>query len=491
MDKSLAPLPDADFGRPQARHLLRRTCFGATDWEVDQLVGLGTLGAVDRILAQLDAPDDWPDPDVDPDIIAPPTPEQRAMYVKARQDNDEQSLESLRRLQLIARQNDQQMIESMRRWQLRRFAGSTTPLRENLVLLWHDHFATRHRDIRDAFLLYQQNQLFRQHAADFAALARAIVHDPAMLRFLNNDRNVKRKPNENLARELMELFTLGEGNYTERDIREGARALTGYHVRDNDFVFEQRDHDDGRKTILGQTADFDGDSFVKLLLEQQACPRFVAGKIYKHFAFASDAPASRVVVERLARLIRQHQYDLRPVLRIFFAGRHFYDSDVVGRQFKSPVALVAGTIRSLDLPPRDVELLTNGLRLMGQVLFDPPSVAGWDGGPMWINTSTLFVRQNTAIYLVTGKYPSGDKPKLDQSDFDLTLSPALAEADSSAVSSNSSAIVDHYVNLLLGEHIPTARRAPLVTFLDKAGTQSQDLVQLLLLITAMPEYQLC
>jgi uncharacterized protein (DUF1800 family) len=342
--------------------------------------------------------------------------------------------------------------------------------------------------------MQQQNEMFRAHAnGSFADLARGIVRDPAMIRFLNNDRNNRRRPNENLARELMELFTLGEGYYSEDDIKEGARALTGYHVDDNDFRFARFAHDPDDKTILGQTDDFDGDSFVDLLLNQQACSRFIALKLYRHFvADVSDdwdlvPAANRAVVEAMAEQLRDNGYQIAPVLTRLFSSQHFYDPQIVGNKIKSPVQAVVGTARSLGTPTRNRRSLTQALSAMGQDLFEPPSVAGWEGGRSWINTSTLFIRQNTSVYQITGSSPNRDFRKDDMGYDPMPLLEGVTDKTSPQQ------VADHLIDALLGEHLPPIRREPLVRFMQQrsSGVTPDSVVGLLLLITAMPEYQLC
>jgi len=493
---SIRPLPAAKFGRAEARHLLLRAGLGGDPAQIRRAADAGPEAAVDR-LVDFDSIDDTalPGPSVDPDVIRPPTDAERAMAREARRSGDEAKREQLRKLRQKARRDDRQMISGLRRWWLQRLAASPRPLEEKLVLLWHGHFAASHREVRDAYLLYQQHAMFRQHATDFAALARGIVRDPAMIRYLNNDRNVKRKPNENLARELMELFTLGEGNYTEADIKEGARALTGYTYRDNAFVFRPAIHDQGPKRILGVRGAFDGDAFVKLLLARDDCPRFVAVKLYRHFvadvpdSYGDINPASRAVIEKLAAVIKRDGYDLKPALRLLFRSEHFYDPGVVGQKIKSPAELVAASVRTLHTPDRQARVIEQAMAGMGQRLFEPPSVAGWDGGRSWVNTSTLFVRQNLLTYLITGMDVRGRKFDRKAVRYDpLDAVPGLKD-----VPREPEPVVTFLVDLLLGGHTPDARRAPLVKFMaerDK-GVTPDSTIALLLLITAMPEYQLC
>jgi len=402
-------------------------------------------------------------------------------------------MDKFRRMRVAANFEDRRMHASLQRWWIDRLAKTPRPTEENLTLLWHNHFATRHRDVRDAFLMQQQNAFFREHAnGSFADLAMGIVHDPAMIKFLNNDKNNKARPNENLARELMELFTLGEGHYTEDDIKQGARALTGYHFDDNEFVLNERQHDTGKKTILGQTEKFNGKSFVKLLLEHKACSRYIALKIYLHFVAdvsddwdLLDGP-TRQVVDGLADQLRRENFEIKPVLATLLKSKHFYDQGIVGKKIKSPVQIVAGTVHQTGAPLRDGRTIVTALKGMGQDLFEPPSVAGWEGGKAWINTSTLFMRQNTCTYLLTGAMPGKTFKKIDVKYNPMPLLDGLKDRSAKAV-------VDHLCDAMLGEYVPAARRESLVTFMNERdkGVTADALVALLLLITAMPEYQLC
>ncbi len=492
MDTSLSPIQTSEFGPAQARHLLLRAGFGGGPTEINQLAEAGPDKAVRQMLEASSS--DNSAADIDPDVIRPPTREEREAFVKARRDNDEAARSEARRIINERRAQDRRMLGDLRRWWVGLMIETDAPLRENLVLLWHSHFASRHRNVRDTYLMYQQNQMFREHAAgSFAELAKAVVHDPAMLKFLNNDQNNKRKPNENLAREFMELFTLGEGNYAEKDIKQGARALTGYHVDDNDFEFNERRHDGSKKTVLGETGQFDGDDFVDVLLDQPACPRYIALKLYRYFvADVSDhldeVPGeNKAVVQRIAVMLRKNDYQITPVLEVLLKSRHFYDPEVVGRKIKSPAQLVIGTTRTLGTPTRSLGTLSDGMRTMGQDLFDPPSVAGWDGGRNWINTSTLFTRQNVCTYLITGKDPRKKNWNRKQTNYDPM--PLLAGVESR----EPKPVVDHLVDLMLGSHTPAERREPLYSFMrgrDK-GVTPDSVIALLTLISAMPEYQLC
>ena len=494
INASLSPIRANEFGPAEARHLLIRAGYGATPQKLAQWHAKGLNKAVAELVDYQRVPLGDLDPaDLDPDIIRVATPEERQEAMKARREQDQKTLDKFRRMRVAANAEDRRMHAALQRWWVERMARTPRPTEERLTLLWHCHFATRHRDVRDAYLMQVQNAMFREHAnGSFAELASGIVQDPAMIKFLNNDQNKKQRPNENLARELMELFTLGEGHYTEDDIKAGARALTGYHFRDNEFVFNERQHDTGSKTILGQTDKYNGDSFVQLLLKHQACARFVSLKLYRHFvADVSDDwdlldDTTRAVVDGMAKLLRENDFEIAPVLGRLFKSQHFYDAGIVGKQIKSPVQVVVGTIHQTHAPLRDDRAVATALRGMGQQLFEPPSVAGWPGGKAWINTSTLFMRQNTCAYLLTGTTPG---KQFRKSDVKYDPQPLLAGFEDKG----NQVVVDQLCDAMLGHHVGKDRRAPLVKFMKERdkGVTADSLVALLLLITAMPEYQLC
>ncbi|MEX0654295.1 MAG: DUF1800 domain-containing protein [Phycisphaeraceae bacterium] len=500
VNTSLNPLADDEFGLPQARHLLRRTAFGPEPGRARMLADMGLDAAVDALADYHDLPTDaLPMPDADPDLIRPPTPEERRERAVARRQGDQDTLDRFNTERLRRRYQDREMLQQLQQWWLELMIRTPRPLEENLTLLWHDHFATRHRNVRSTYQMLQQNAMLRRAAAgNFADLALGIVRDPAMLRFLNNDRNRSAEPNENLARELMELFTLGVGNYTEQDIQEAARALTGYHVQHNDFHFNVRQHDHGPKQILGRRERFDGDGLTLHLLRQNACAQFVAYKLYRYFVADVDpdrASADQVAVIRdLGTLVRRHEYRLAPVLKTIFKSQHFYDAAVVGRKIKSPAQLLVGTVRMMRTPPREPKALRITMMHLGQELFDPPSVAGWDVGRAWVNTSTLFTRQNLCLYLLTG-HPAVAGASNDRQPYDPT--PLVAHLPDEQRTPER--VVDELVDQLVGDHIPAPRREPLVRELQRragsggAGQRvtADALVPVLVLITTMPEYQLC
>ncbi len=267
--------------------------------------------------------------------------------------------------------------------------GSEHPLREKMSLFWHGHFACR---IQNVIYNQQLLQVIRQHAlGNFGDLLSAVSKTPAMLQFLNNQQNRKQHPNENFAREVMELFTMGRGNYTEQDIKEAARSFTGWGFDgEGQFVFRQRVHDEGEKTVLGKTGRFNGDDVLKVLLENKQTARFITGKIYRYFV--NDMQIDEARVNTLADKFYQSGYDIPTLMREIFMADWFYDAANIGTRIKSPVELIVGLRRTIpmDFEREEVMLLFEGI--LGQVLFYPPNVAGWPGGRSWIDSSSLMFR---------------------------------------------------------------------------------------------------
>jgi uncharacterized protein (DUF1800 family) len=501
--KAISP---SAFGYEQARHLLWRAAFGGTPKQIQTLASWGPERAVDYLLDYDKVSYEHPAKDLfDKAIMRPPTDEERRMYAMAQRARDEDALAEARLRRQDMQRRDRQQIQDVQKWWLKRMVESPRPTEEKLSLFWHGHFATSYRTIENSYHMYLQNELFRTSAVgNFGTMLKGIIRDPAMIAYLNNNDSRKNKPNENLAREIMELFGLGIGNYTEKDIKEGARALTGYTFRDDEFYFDQRNHDNGTKSILGKTGPLNGEQFVDAILAQPACSYLISRKLY-HFLVADlppleqskagDAdiePASRSVIREMATQLKGSDYELKPVLRRLLTSEHFYHPKFVNEQIKSPVTLVVGAVRSLDVPPRDLSLINDALNLMGQDIFFPPSVKGWDGGRSWINTSTLFVRQNIMAYMLTGKKPQGYDATADAQKYDPSpLLGELLQADATAAQ-DSAKVTDYMLRLTLGRS-PEAARAQIEGFLKPfEGRIDRDvLVGALLLITAMPEYQLC
>jgi uncharacterized protein (DUF1800 family) len=289
---------------------------------------------------------------------------------------------------------------------LNQMINSEAQLREKMSLFWHGHFACR---VINIYFQQQLLNVIRQNAfGNFGDLLREVSKSPAMLSFLNNQQNRKQHPNENFAREVMELFTMGRGHYTETDIREAARAYTGwgFNVK-GEFVKRPFLHDNGSKTFLGKTGNFDGDDIIDIILEQKATAKFITAKIYKYFV---NDKVDNEKVEKLAGKFYRDNYNLRNLMNEIFLSEWFYEEKNIGTRIKSPVELLVGIRRliPMELEKPEAQLLFQ--RVLGQVLFYPPNVAGWPGGKNWIDSSALMFRMrlpqivtNAEEFLITPK----------------------------------------------------------------------------------------
>jgi len=498
---SLTAVRAKDWTNDHARHLLWRAGFGGTPQQIEALGRMEPEKAVDTLL-DFERGAAFPDPspdEFDDSLMREPTEEERAMARAARKGQDEDTLARLRLLREQREAVDRQQIYDMQRWWLRRMIETPRPLEEKLTLFWHGHFATSYRTIENSWHMFQQNQLFRKHAAgNFGTLLGQIIRDPAMIAYLDNNESRKGRPNENLARELMELFSLGVGAYSERDIKEGARALTGYTFEGNEFRFRSDWHDADAKTILGRTGNLDGEDFVQAILAKREAAELISAKLYRFFV--GDIPLRGVrghqpvqaVLKSLAITLGQANYEVRPMLKRLFLSEHFYEPANRLALTKSPVEVVVGTVRAFATPVRDLSILNDALDLMGQRLFFPPSVKGWDGGRSWVNTSTLFIRQNITNFLLTGRTPEGVDPLARTEAYDpMSLLTAAAEQQAGA-ERDLQALASFLVRFALGfEPSPEKRDAIAQYVRGLGGVSGPNVLKTLALITAMPEYQLC
>ncbi len=277
------------------------------------------------------------------------------------------------------------------------------PLRERMTMFWHNHFATSIAKVQISALMQRQNNLFRRQAlGDFRALLKAAGKDPAMLIWLDSTINRKAKPNENYAREVMELFSLGRGHYSEKDIQEAARAFTGWFVIRDEFQLVPRQHDDDVKHVLGKSGNWTGDDIPEILLEQPACADWICKKLFRHFVSDSHAPTERLLAP-LSKAFRESNYRIEVPVALILRSRLFFDASMRRRKVKSPVEFAVGTIRALEILKPTVEsgAVAEACAAMGQSLYAPPSVAGWEGGPAWINSTTMLARANLALRLLS------------------------------------------------------------------------------------------
>ena len=441
----LTPLSPDQWDAAKAAHLLNRAGFGGTPAHIDSLTRSGMAASVrflvDGPAGPVPAPaPDWAHPT---DYVALREKARAAAMMETPAASPAASPavpgKDPARKAIFQQQQKQQFdhILDLGWWWLDRMRQSADPLEEKMTLFWHGHFATSSQKVKDAYLMYRQNQTFREHArGNFGVLVKAISRDPAMIEWLDLRQSQAAHPNENFAREVMELFTLGEGHYTEKDVTEGARAFTGYRIdpRDSSFRFAPLQHDNTPKTFLGRTDVLDGDQAIDTILAQPACARYLAGKLWTFFAYEDPAPA---LVDALAGTLRANRYEMRPVLHQMFASQEFYSPTAMHTQIKSPVQWIVQNTRMLeiDLPPKGP--LMSALRQMGQVPFYPPSVKGWDGGKAWISTSTLLTRYNLAAALLRSTTPRAAIPK--DTDFAPGINPAVTMANAETLDAKGNA----------------------------------------------------
>jgi hypothetical protein len=433
--QSWRPTPADPWGRKWAAHLLRRAGFGASRADLLHADRLGHQGTLDWLLRG-----------------SPGADEVRETL------ND------------VGRVAADAGIDELRAWWLYAMLHGRHPLREKLTLFWHNHFATSDDKVQSPALMFRQNALLREHAlGKFGPFLLAMSKDPAMLVWLDSNRNVKGKPNENYARELMELFSLGVGNYSEQDIREAARAFTGWHTDGAGFTFEARFHDAGRKTVLGQTGAFDGGDVVRIVLAQPAAAGFLVRKLY-HFLISETAEPPAALLEPLCESFRKSDYDIAALVRTMLASRHFYSAHAFRQRVKGPVEYVLGAVQAVylrlgekdaDYRPLPTKVLVGRLAAMGQKLFAPPNVKGWPGGTAWLNTSTVLERDNFAEALALGRLWLRTRPG--------EQAPPLALDPARLLHEEKASRPEDVVRVLLDLHVPGGfrpeARGKLVAFL--------------------------
>jgi uncharacterized protein (DUF1800 family) len=405
----LSSLSASDWSYDRARHLIDRAGFGATPEEIARLAAMTPEEAVASLLdyhaipnehlAPFDSSGVW-DPSLrnfPPSRVAATERAEKtgeALGVRIKPAGDRRLQPVVDRFFYWLRAT---MLETRRlaNWWADRMVATRRPLEEKMALFWHGHFATGEEKIRDYRKMEQQLALLQRHATgNFRTLLIEVARSPAMLAYLDAAENVKGAANENFAREVMELFTMGVGHYTENDIREGARAFTGWIDDDLDFKVDPLKHDDGDKTFLGRTGDFDGIDILNIILEQQVTAEFIAGKIYRFFVRESISPK---VQAQLGAVLRDNDYEIAPLMRTILLSKDFYSEPSVGTHIKGPVELIVSTCRKLGVPhvPGIPDFYTVS-RELGQILLNPPTVAGWAQGRAWITPGLLLARGNFA-----------------------------------------------------------------------------------------------
>ena len=407
----MASLPSSAWDKEKAAVLLQRAGFGGTPGEAEALSRMSPRQAADSLLGPAEAPKADP-----PESILKPSLNDKLRTLRNRLNllDPKTQEEKRREILRVLKAEQEKRLTDLRGWWLSRMADPGTAAREKMVLFLHGHFATSEEKVRNPRLLWLQNRLFREGALGaWSDLVLGVARDPAMLIYLDGAKSRPEQPNENFARELFELFTLGEGNYTEKDIQEAARAFTGWSIRlrpkpgeamDEEthlptFVNQPKWHDAKSKKIFGKIGNFDGTDVVRLTLEQPAAPRWVTGKLWRFYAGA--VPDAGLHAE-LVSAWQENKGEIRPFLLAMWTHPAFYAPELARQRVKSPVEWLIGLCRQLERPLPAPALSSEILAQLGQKLFAPPNVKGWDGGITWINTASLQRRYDYAGWVVNG-----------------------------------------------------------------------------------------
>jgi uncharacterized protein (DUF1800 family) len=424
------PTSESPWDLKKVGHLYRRAGFGATWPELESGLKAGPQKTIDRLLKG-----------------AAPDPEFDDMMAKTRNG-------------LVTGNNG----PGATAWWLYRILYGRHPLLEKVTLFWHNHFATSNGKVQNAhFMLTQYDLLQRYALGSFRSMTREMSADPAMMVWLDTSLSKKGKPNENYSRELMELFCLGIGNYTEQDIREAARAFTGWALRtksdgSREVVFDANQHDDGEKAVLGQRGKWKPDDIVRILLEQKSTPTFIVTKLYQ-FLISEAEPATPELLAPLAEKYRRSDFDTGDLVATMLRSNLFFSPTAYRSRVKSPVDFALGIVRAME-GRLGTTALAQALEGLGQNLFYPPSVKGWDGGQAWLNGQTLLFRQNLALALCS----------TEDDRFGRRTDPA-ALARKYAKQSDAE-ITDFFLKLFLQDDVPAESRERLAEYQKTARTQA-------------------
>lgn len=405
----LSPLPRTEWNEDRAAHLLAHAGFGGAPRDVAELAALGLDRAVDLLVNY----ERVPDPKLKPFVESGLWDESLADFPDSRPAATDLAEQIGAAMGVAVRPSGNRplqpisdrffywlratMLETRRLgyWWANRMLQTTHPVQQKMALFWHGHFATHENKVRDYRKMHQQIELFERFATgNVRELTIEIAKNPAMLYFLDAQYNVKGAPNENFAREVMELFTMGVGHYTEKDVRECARAFTGWYFEDLTFKVDAAKHDAGPKQFLGRTGNFDGVDVIEIIFEQGVTAEYLAGKIYRFLVREELSPALR---SKLGAVLRDANYELKPLLATIFRSRDFYSAASYGAHIKSPVEHVIAMLKQLGVESvPGVPDFNQSTIAMGQHLLNPPSVAGWAGGKAWITPGLLIARGNFA-----------------------------------------------------------------------------------------------
>jgi uncharacterized protein (DUF1800 family) len=507
---AMLPKSDDNWTLFEAAHLLNRAGFGGSPDEIRAFHALGRFKAVDALLSQEEPVDNFPLPEwANPERALADMRgriEQRREIQGRMRDLTAEEVEKLRRetFREMQQDNRRHALEAQG-WWFRRMLLTKAPLREKMTLFWHDHFATSIQKVKQPVLMINQNELFRRHAlGSFSDLTQEILMDPAMMLYLDTQSSRKGKPNENFAREVMELFTLGEGNYTEQDIREAARAFTGYQLnRFNGETFHNRKQwDASAKTVFGKTGPLTGEDVMGLIFEKPEAARFMTKKIWEFFVYDNPSDAA---INALAGGFHKAGYRIAPLLKEIFTSKEFYSDTAIRSQIKSPVQFIIAMLKQLEISEPPTGFPITAQQQLGQVLFMPPNVAGWDWGKAWINTNTLLTRYNLAGFLTKGAEQGGKAMETE-----LVRTPGMAPAPRRAgrgwngpdyekiaprpLRENPAELVDALIFRFFQGPVPEKARSSFIEYaIAKKGVvfTDKETAELCHLMLSTPYYQLC
>jgi len=441
-------VPDAKhpWDLQKAAHLYRRAAFSGSPGQLQQAVDAGLPQTLDRLFD-----------------------------VSGSQAYDQEMNQAAR---FLLGNNDPRQAAA---WWLLRMLNSPCPMLEKMTLFWHGHFATSAQKVQDVQPMLAQNQLLRQYAlSHFEPLVQAISKDVAMLTYLDSEENRKTRPNENYARELMELFCLGLDRYSEQDIKEIARCFTGWEVRrvsgSARFRFNEHQHDPGTKTFLGQTGKFGGTDAVRIVVGRDDAKRFIARNLIRFFVF-EDRPLDEALVEPVAQTLKHNDFNIAAAVRLILSSNLFFSPLAIGRKIRSPVELVIGLLHQLDATA-ETQPMMEDLEQMGQLPLFPPNVKGWEGGRRWLNASTLLARANFVRRVANRQ--------------GVTLSAGSWEewASQNAVPKEPEQQVTWITSRFLPVELPNTTSQALVELLHQAGSADERASSLLTALGLVPEFQL-
>ncbi|MGI8783359.1 MAG: DUF1800 domain-containing protein [Acidobacteriota bacterium] len=489
------------WDKRDAAHLLRRAGFGGSEADIQQIYTLGRTAAIDFLVNYEDADNSL----MDAKMAAYDNPNPGLGLDVSKLQYGQTTL--INGAPVDTRYN--YYLTQVERWWVFRMANSRKPLEEKLALFWHDHFATGAGKVNDWQYMLWQNELLRAGAGgNFRTFVTEVSKDPAMLVWLDNRLNVRGRPQENFARELMELFTIGIGNYTENDIKESAKAFTGWGLRNRVFTFTSGSHDTSNKTFLGVSINGlagdlgvqEGLTILRLLTEHPVTARYMSEKLFEFFAYDDPSPD---VISRLAAVFvanKDQDDQIKKVVRAIFESPEFWSEKAQRSQVKSPIEYVVTAMKQLNASINWTQSRGNTVnpayasQQMGMRMFEPPDVAGWDWGTSWFNTATTLVRFNYANSVATARL--GSDGRVTQ----IYVDPTALMKDKNLVSADD--VVDYFLELMVESEVSDDTRYALTEYLqtDDAGkyvpfTLSATMIDkkvrgLIYLIMIHPEYQM-